>query len=186
MTQMPWTPAVTESSRLRNYWSAWSSRRGRREPESTAAAVPEPKLKIKQSAFKLWRGRTHWKYSVCIRDKSQGPSSGVPTPQQYINRAEKDVELHHFGHMPVCLLPPSQSDEQLRVESLLVAEGFPNYGAGSWYELRALRWPRLCDGNELPVCSKSHRHWRKFSFIQLTTYFLWWEISLSLKLALNL
>lgn len=65
-------------------------------------------LEMKRSVFKLWRGRTHWKYSVCIRDKSQGPSSGVPTPQQYINRAEKDVELHHFGHMPVCLLhPPS-------------------------------------------------------------------------------
>lgn len=70
--------------------------------------------------------------------------------------------------------------------TLLAAEGFPNYGAGSWYKLRASRWPCLCDGNELPVCSKSHRHWRNFSFSQLTTYFLWWEIILSLKLALNL
>lgn len=96
-----------ESSRLRNYRSASSSRKSRRETESTASAVPEPKLfKMKRSVFKLWRGRTHWKYSVCIRDKSQGPSSGVPTPQQSINRAEKDVELHHFGHMPVCLLHP--------------------------------------------------------------------------------
>lgn len=130
MTQMPWTPAVTESSRLRNYWSAWSSRRGRREPESTAAAVPEPKLKIKQSAFKLWRGRTHWKYSVCIRDKSQGPSSGVPTPQQYINRAEKDVELHHFGHMPVCLLhPPSLMSNSVWSHFWLL-KGFLTMGLG--------------------------------------------------------